>query len=75
MKHIDKNSLNHFSVCALLSLLGTHGVAMAIGASLCKEYDDKKYYSHWCWLDLLFDLLGCAVGMAVHWWIFKSWNF
>lgn len=69
MKHVDKNSVKHFAVCFLLSLLGGYGVAFALGASLCKEYCDKKSYGHWCWLDLLFDSLGCAVGFAVHWWM------
>ena len=38
MKHIDRNSLKHFTVCLLLSLIGTYGVAIAIGASFTKEY-------------------------------------
>lgn len=75
MKHVDKNSVKHFAVCFLLSLLGGYGVAFALGASLCKEWYDQKSYGHWCWLDLLFDFLGCASGMAVHWWIFRSINF
>lgn len=75
MTHIDKNSLKHFSVCFLLSLVGAYGMSVAIGAALTKEWYDKQSYGHWCWLDLLFDLLGCAAGMAVHWRIFKTWNF
>lgn len=75
MTHIDKNSLKHFLVCFFLSLCGLYGVCAAIGAALTKEWYDKKSYGHWCRLDLLFDFLGCAVGMAVHWWIFKAWNF
>ena len=75
MTHIDKNSLKHFSVCFLLSLVGAYGVCIAVGAALTKEWMDKKSYGHWCWLDLLFDFLGCVVGMGIHWWIFKSWNY
>ena len=75
MAHIDKNSLKHFGVCFILSLCGLYGVCIAMGAALTKEYYDKQSYGHWCWLDLLFDFLGCASGMAVHWWIFKSVNF
>ena len=75
MTHIDKNSLKHFGVCFILSLLGMYGVCAAVGASLTKEYCDKKYYKHWCWFDLLFDFLGCASGMGAHWWIFGTWNF
>ena len=75
MTHIDKNSLKHFFVCFLLSLVGAYGLAFAIGGSFCKEWMDRQSYGHWCWLDLLFDLLGCAVGMTAHLWIFKALNF
>ena len=37
--------------------------SFALGASICKEWKDKKERNHWCWLDLLFDFLGCAVGV------------
>ena len=76
MKHIDKNSIKHFSVCFLLSLVGAYGMSAAIGASVTREYDNSQTKgNHWCWWDILFDTLGCSGGMAVHWWIFKSWNF
>ena len=75
MTHIDKNSLKHFAVCFLLSLIGAYGMSVAVGAALTKEYYDKKSYGHWCWWDLLFDFLGCSVGMGVHWCIFHSWNY
>lgn len=76
MTHIDKNSIKHFFVCFLLSLIGAYGMAFALGGSLCKEWrDSKSKGNHWCWFDLLFDFLGCAVGIAVHWWVFRTWNF
>lgn len=65
MKHVDKNSLKHFGVCFLLSLLGLYGVAAAIGASLTKEWYDKLSYGHWCWIDLFFDALGCLAGYSI----------
>lgn len=65
MKHVDKNSLKHFGVCFLLSLLGLYGVAAAIGASLTKEWYDKQSYGHWCWVDLFFDTLGCLAGYSI----------
>lgn len=71
MKHVDTNSIKHFSVCFILSLFGLYGVSTAIGASLTKEYYDKKTYGHWCWIDLLFDALGCAAGYGIHYLIFK----
>ena len=75
MIHIDKNSLKHVFVCFILSLIGAYGMCVAIGAALTKEWYDKQSYGHWCWWDLLFDLLDCAVGMTVHLWIFKALNF
>lgn len=71
MTHIDKNSIKHFGICYLLSLEGEHGVCIAIGASLTKEYYDKKTYGHWCWLDILFDTLGCILGYGTRCLIFK----
>lgn len=67
INHVDKNSLKHFGVCFALSFFfGRYGVAMAIGASVTKEWYDKQSYGHWCWVDLLFDALGCATGYALH---------
>lgn len=76
MVHIDNNSIKHFAVCFLLSLVGAYGMSVAIGASVTREYDNSKTKgNHWCWWDILFDILGCSGGMAVHWCIFKKWNF
>ena len=77
MTHIDKNSLKHFSVCFLPSLVGgLYGVSAATGAGITREYDNSKQKgNHFCWWDLLFDFLGMICGQAVHLWIFKSWNF
>lgn len=71
MAHVDRNSIKHFGICFLLSLLGLYGVSAAVGASLTKEYYDKKTYGHWCWFDILFDTLGCILGYGTHCLIFK----
>lgn len=72
MTHIDKNSLKHFFVCFLLSLIGAYGMSVAIGASVTREYDNSKTKgNHWCWWDILFDLLGCILGYGTHCLIFK----
>ena len=75
MTHIDRNSIKHFAVCFLLSLIGGYGVAFALGCSVTKEWKDKKEQGHWCWWDIIFDTIGCVAGMSVHLWIFKSINF
>ena len=65
--HIDRNSLKHFLVCfALTILLGVYGACAAAGASVTKEWFDRKSYGHWCWFDLLFDALGIGVGIGLH---------
>lgn len=71
MNHIDKDSIKHFSVCFLLSLVGAYGMSVAIGAAITKEYCDKQSYGHWCWWDILFDTLGCILGYGTRYLIFK----
>lgn len=67
MKHLDKNSLKHFGVNFLLSAIGGwYGVSAGAGASLTKEYCDKQSYGHWCWVDLVVDVLGMAAGVGVN---------
>lgn len=71
MTHIDRNSIKHFTVCSLLSLIGAYGMAFALGGSFCKEWMDKKSYGHWCWWDIFFDTIGCLLGYGIHYLIFK----
>lgn len=72
IKHLDKNSIKHFGVCFLLSLLGSYGVAFALGASVTKEWkDSKEKNNHWCWVDLTVDVIGCICGYLVHWLFFR----
>lgn len=46
MTHIDKNSLKHFGVCFILSLIGAYGMSASIGASVTKEWDDQTLYNN-----------------------------
>lgn len=66
MKHVDKNSLKHFGVNLICGLFGVFGVGVGLGASLTKEYCDNEYYGHWCWADLIFDILGLAAGFTIN---------
>ncbi len=65
-------------VVSLLSLLCFHittepllcaiciAVSFCIGLSIGKEYGDKRAKgNHWCWWDLLADLLGIIAGVFV----------
>lgn len=67
------DKFKHFAVCLVASILNP---LFALGLAFGKEYGDSKAVGNkWSWLDILFDILGCAVGMAIHLWIFKSINF
>lgn len=64
--HIDWNSAKHFGICFALSLTGWYGFSAALGAAITKEWCDKVYGGHWCWLDLGFDVLGMASGIGLN---------
>lgn len=71
MVHIDINSLKHLGLNYLGGLAGLEGACFAAGCSITKEYCDKVYGKHWCWLDLAFDALGIGLGLLTHYLIFK----
>lgn len=74
-KHIDNNSILHFCINMLLSALGGiqyGGVQAAAAASVTKEWFDKQSYGHWCWWDVVFDILGISVGEVIHYIVFKE---
>ena len=67
---IPQDKIKHFAVCVILSLISP---MLAVGASLGKEYGDKGAIgNHWCWWDLLADLIGIIVGGAIHLLIFGT---
>lgn len=76
---IEKDKIQHFSVCAIATLFAgalvwllagsltwgcITGAAFTAGLALGKEYGDMNATgNHWCWWDLLADL--CGVLLAV----------
>jgi putative lipoprotein len=78
---IPTDKLYHFGVCALIAFFGAAafrlllpasvpdaigGAALALAVGVGKEYGDSKAPgNHWCWWDLLADLLGAACGAAL----------
>ena len=67
---IPQDKIKHFAVCVILSLINP---MLAVGASLGKEYGDKGAVgNHWCWWDLLADLIGIIVGGAIRLLIFGT---
>ena len=49
-----------------LTGLGSDEPSAALGAAITKEWCDKVYGGHWCWLDLGFDVLGMASGIGLN---------
>lgn len=71
--YFGKDKAKHFGVCLVAAIIHPF---LSIGLAIGKEYGDNTAKgNHWCWIDLLFDFLGCAGGMCIHWWIFKRVNF
>lgn len=67
------NRLAHlFGVFILSAILGW---AAGIAAIITAEVKDVQRgdWSAWDWLDVAAGVLGCALGGAIHWAIFKHW--
>lgn len=81
MTKLPTDKLYHFGVCAFIALLGaalvalfipsyiyafTGGAAIALAAGAGKEFGDSRApANHWCWWDLLADLIGATCGAAL----------
>lgn len=70
---IGTDKWKHFGVnYAICAVGGSYGVALAVGASLGKEYGDKMAPGNkWDWMDILADICGIAAGYLTH--IFITW--
>lgn len=44
---------------------GVFGLGVAVGASITREYDGLQFYGHWCWFDILADVLGQLLGIGI----------
>lgn len=64
MSHfLGKDKLYHFLVCLFAALVHP---AFGIGLALGKEYGDYRAQgNHWCWYDIIFDVLGIIVGILI----------
>lgn len=61
--YVGKDKLYHFIVCLFGSLLHP---CLGIGLALGKEYGDyKAHNNHWCWYDIIADLLGIIIGSII----------
>lgn len=61
-KGLDKKK--HFFVCLVLSILSP---IIAIIAAVGKEiYDSKQEGNHFCWKDIVADLVGIIIGSLIN---------
>lgn len=61
-KGLDKKK--HFFVCLILSIICP---ILAIIAAVGKEiYDSKQKGNHFCWKDIVADLIGIILGSIIH---------
>jgi len=64
------DKLQHLIVSAAIVIIGTHlaglygGIGIAITFSILKEASDK-HTTGWDWTDILFDITGIALGIAL----------
>ena len=71
---IDK--LYHFVACFMATIVVgviigvSSGVLFALGLAIGKEYGDHKAKgNHWCWYDILADVLGIIAAGLIIWMI------
>lgn len=59
-----KDKRKHFIICFGLSIISPIiAIFVAIGK---KIYDLKQINNHFCWKDLLFDVIGIIFGTVIH---------
>ena len=60
----SKDKVKHFGVCLVLA-----GICpiVAVVVAVAKEVSDARTEgNHWCWKDIVADVVGIALGTAVH---------
>lgn len=63
----------HILCVGIMSLL--LGWSAGIASIISLEYKDVQRggWKCWDWLDVLAGVIGCIIGGAIHWVIFKHW--
>lgn len=66
MNHKDK--ILHFSICFIV---GIFRPMLSVGLAIGKEYADcKASENHWCWWDMLANIIGIGLASIVRYFIF-----
>ena len=59
-----KDKVKHFCACLVIAIISP---ILAIVAAIGKEwYDMKQNGNHWCWKDIVADVVGIIVGTVAH---------
>jgi uncharacterized protein YfiM (DUF2279 family) len=62
--YTGKDKVKHFGVCLVLACICP---LVAIICAIAKEaYDMKQNGNHWCWKDIVADVVGVVLGTVVH---------
>lgn len=58
-----KDKVKHFCACLVIAIISP---ILAIVAAIGKEwYDMKQNGNHWCWKDIVADVVGIIVGTII----------
>ena len=61
--YTGKDKVKHFGVCLVIAIISP---ILAIVAAIGKEwYDMKQQGNHWCWKDIVADVVGIIVGTII----------
>ena len=61
---VGKDKVKHFGVCLALSVICP---LLGVIAAIAKEaYDMRQNDNHWCWKDIVADVIGIIIGSNVH---------
>ena len=59
-----KDKVKHFGVCLVLACICP---LVAVVVAVAKEvHDERTDGNHWCWKDIVADVVGVVLGTVVH---------
>lgn len=63
-KYTSKDKVKHFCVCLVLA--GICPIVAVVVAVAKEVHDERTEGNHWCWKDIVADVVGVVLGSAVH---------
>lgn len=59
-----KDKVKHFGVCLVLAAICP--IVAAVVAVAKEVHDDGTEGNHWCWKDIVADVIGIIIGSNIH---------